>query len=164
MRMAKPTQPLGTPKVHSIPFTKDAYEKLKADLYALKKRREEVVVRLTAAREQGDLSENGAYKYAKQELGEIGRQMRHLKYQLLFGYAATAKSGGVIDFGSTVTIKNDSREITFMLVSEYESNPSEKKLSTSSPIGSAVIGKKVGDTVTIALPNGETSYTIIAVR
>ena len=152
-----------TPKIHSIPFTKDAYEKLQSDLHALKKRREEVVIRLTAAREQGDLSENGAYKYAKQELGDIGRQMRHLKYQLLFGYVAATKSGGAIDFGSTITIKNDAREITFMLVSEYESNPSEKKLSTSSPIGSSVIGKKVGDIVTVSLPNGSVDYTITQV-
>jgi transcription elongation factor GreA len=149
-----------SPKVHSIPYTKDAYEKLTRDLHALKKRREEVVIRLTAAREQGDLSENGAYKYAKQELGDIGRQMRHLKYQLLFGYIAPATTGGSIGFGNTVTIRNDEREITFMLVSQFEADPAQKKLSTDSPIGAAVVGKKVGEKITVILPNGEVRYTI----
>lgn len=153
-------QPLPPP----IPFTSEAYQKLKEDLSRLEKLREEVVVRLTAAREMGDLSENGAYKYAKQELGTIGRQVRELRYKLKFGHVVTSKrTDGTIDFGSTVTITNPSRTITFLLVSEYESNPSEQKLSTKSPIGAAVIGKKVGDVVTIALPTGTTTYTITKV-
>jgi transcription elongation factor GreA len=148
----------------SIPFTKDAYEKLKVELDRLTKLSAEVVIRLSAAREMGDLSENGAYKYAKMELGDIGRQLRLVHYQLKFGHVVTKKSDtGVIDFGSTVTIKNDTREITFMLVSEFESNPAENKLSTNSPIGNAVIGKKVGDSVTILLPVGEVGYTILKV-
>lgn len=148
----------------SIPFTKDAYEKLKVELNRLTKLRAEVVIRLSAAREMGDLSENGAYKYAKMELGDIGRQLRLVHYQLKFGHVVTKKSDtGIIDFGSTATIKNDTREITFMLVSEFESNPAENKLSTNSPIGSAVIGKKIGDTVTISLPVGQVIYTITKV-
>ncbi len=145
----------------SIPFTKEAYEKLKAEQHRLTKLREEVVIRLTTAREMGDLSENGAYRYAKQELGDIGRQMRHINYQLKFGHVVTkTSSDGVINFGSTVTIENQDRSITFMLVSEFESNPTENKLSTSSPIGMAVVGKKIGDVVTILLPAGEVQYTI----
>ena len=145
----------------SIPFTKEAYEKLKAEHYRLTKLREEVVIRLTTAREMGDLSENGAYRYAKQELGDIGRQLRQINYQLKFGHVVTKTStDGVIDFGSLVTIENTNRSLTFMLVSEFESNPAENKLSTDSPIGRAVLGKKVGDTVIIKLPNGEITYTI----
>ncbi|MEP7167131.1 MAG: transcription elongation factor GreA [Candidatus Woesebacteria bacterium] len=147
----------------SIPFTQGAYKKLQQELDRLTKLRAEVVIRLTTAREMGDLSENGAYKYAKQELGDIGRQLRQVNYQLKFGHVVTRASSNSIDFGSTVTIKNESRELTFMLVSQFESNPAENKLSTDSPIGSAVVGKKVGDTVTITLPAGETEYTITKV-
>lgn len=147
-----------------IPFTYYAYEKLKKELVRLEKLREEVVIRLSAAREMGDLSENGAYKYAKQELGNIGRQIRDVRYKLKFGHVVTTRStNGQIEFGSTITIENNERSLTFMLVSEYESNPSENKLSTASPIGKAVVGKKTGDLVTVQLPQGESLYTITSV-
>jgi transcription elongation GreA/GreB family factor len=147
-----------------IPFTQEAFDKMKAEVQRLNTYREEVVIRLQAAREQGDLSENGAYKYAKFELGNIGRQLRDLKYKLTFGYVPVKAAAGVIDFGATITIKNDTKDMTFMLVSEHESNPTQNKLSTNSPIGNAVKGKKVGDVVEVVAPAGVTKWKIMKVE
>ncbi len=146
-----------------IPFTKEAYEKLQSDLDRLTKYREEVVVRLTTAREMGDLSENGAYRYAKMELGDISRQMRQLKYQLRFGFVPPKSTSGIIGFGNTVTLEGKDKSLSFMLVSKHESNPEEHKLSTESPIGKAILGKKAGDEIVVMLPAGEIKYKITKV-
>ena len=152
-------------KQAKIPFTKEAYERLKSERLRLKKLREEVIVRLQAARELGDLSENGAYKYAKFELGNIGRQLREINFQLTYGEVKEkGNKDGVIGFGNLVTVKNDEKSLTFLLVSEYEANPQEAKLSLSSPIGQAVVGKKAGDTIAVTLPAGQTIYTIVGVK
>lgn len=144
-----------------IPFTQQAYDKLQQEFDRLTELREEVLIRLEEARQMGDLSENGAYKYAKSELRDIDRKLRQLKIQRRFGYVVkNKKSNGVIDFGSSVTLKNDTHTITFMLVSEFESDPEQKKLSTKSPMGKAVVGKKFGDEVVVETPAGKTEYMI----
>ncbi len=144
-----------------IPFTPEAYQELEQELQRLQTERVAVLGRLQEAREMGDLSENGAYKYAKLELGTIGRRLRELRHLLSIGAPTlVANQSATIGFGSTVTIKNPARELTFLLVSQYESNPAEQKLSTTSPIGAAVLGKKVGDHITVETPNGPADYQI----
>lgn len=147
-----------------IPFTIEAYEKLEADIARLTKQREEVMVRLKIAREQGDLSENGAYTYAKFELGSIGRQLRHLHF-LHRNVDVVEKQPGneVVSFGSEVTVESNGKQMVFCMVTKHESNPLENKLSIESPIGSGLMGKKKGDTVTITIPAGEVVYTIVNV-
>ena len=112
----------------------------------------------------GDLSENGAYRYAKFELGSLGRQLRELRFKLKNGYVPIIKSGrnpaDAIDFGSTVTVRDGENFLTFLLVSQYESDPAQNKLSTESPIGRAVVGKRVGDVVKVKLPAGEREFEI----
>lgn len=135
-----------------------------AELSAL---REEVMERLVTAREMGDLSENGAYKYAKFELGNIGRQLKRLQHLLEVGYPvekSTAQSS-TVDFGSTVTVQKvgtqDSK--TFTVVSKHESDPSKDLLAFTSPMGKAVMHKTVGDTVTLTTPRGDVSYRITSI-
>lgn len=147
-------------KPHTIPFTKDAYEALQTNLEKLLVKEQEVVARLTVAREQGDLSENGAYKYAKQELGDVRRQMRDMRYKLLFGTVATASQNGVVEFGSFVTLSDGKKNVRYQLVGKFESDPSIGKISKESPLGSLLLGKKMGDTVVVTTPNGSVSYTI----
>lgn len=161
-----PSKPTQTRKIPDpIPFTADAYAEMEAEWRRLGKLRKEVLGRLQVAREQGDLSENGAYTAAKFELGNIGRQQRQLRYLLHYGQVVTGgtHADGSIDFGSKVTIQSDRRELHFMLVSEHESNPADNKLSLSSPIGRAVKGKKQGDVITVEAPAGTISYTITKV-
>lgn len=152
----------------SIPFTPEKYREMEIEVIKLEKLREEVMERLVTARSMGDLSENGAYKYAKFELGNIGRQLKRFKQLLVKGFPAPKKTGtkGLIDFGSTVLIeKQDDKKLrnTFMIVSEYESDPSKGKLAYSSPMGKAMMRKKSGDVFIVETPKGIVNYLIIEV-
>jgi len=146
-----------------IQLSEEGYKQFQADFDRLTEERKEILVRLQAAREMGDLSENGAYHAAKFELGTTDRQLRKLTYQLRFGQVTKSKGNGLVDFGSTVTISQNGREMTFTLVSGYESNPSEHKLSVYSPIGQAIMGKKAGDTAIADVPAGKLEIKIISI-
>ncbi|PIP52957.1 hypothetical protein COX08_03595 [Candidatus Beckwithbacteria bacterium CG23_combo_of_CG06-09_8_20_14_all_34_8] len=151
-------------KIPIIKFSKEGYEKLSINLIKLEQQREKAIESLQKAREQGDLSENGAYKAARYELGNVDRQLRLVKYQLRFGKVIEKTTNDKIDFGSTITIDNGNKKMIFTLVGGYESDPKQNKLSTYSPIGKAVIGKKVGETVLVQTPSGERKFTIISVK
>lgn len=148
----------------TIPFTQQAFQKLRNDYQLYQKEKKEIMERLQTAREMGDLSENGAYKYAKFELGRVSRQLRELKHLLDNGYITTTKTQGVVDFGSTVTVQHDSQKMTFLIVSAHESDLTQHKLSMDSPLGQALMGKSVGDTMTVKAPAGNMSYTIMAIE
>lgn len=144
-----------------IPFTQLAYEKMVSDVQRLQKEREETLERLKIAREQGDLSENGAYRYAKMELGNISRQLRTLHHLIKFADVKKIQSNHeFVEFGSTVTLTQNDKEYEYMLVSEYEADPLFKKLSMVSPIGTAVMGKHVGDSIAVTTPSGIKKYVI----
>lgn len=151
-------------KIDPIPFTKDAYEKLQTEYDRLLQEREEVKERLTVAREMGDLSENGAYRYAKQEMSSIGRQLRDLMYQLKFGVVITKTQSEIVDFGTTVTVSDGVKESTYLIVSKYESDPKQNKISGESPLGSALVGRKVGDRVEVVLPHSTILYTVLSIQ
>jgi transcription elongation factor GreA len=149
----------------SIPFTADAYQKLQAEYDRLTTEREQLLVRLQTAREMGDLSENGAYKYAKIELGNVNRRLRELKHLLQHGHVVQKQANPqTVQFGCTVTLQQGKRTVSYMIVSQHESNPQQGKLSTDSPIGQALFGKKKGDTVTVNAPAGLLEYTIIDIQ
>ena len=147
-------------KPNPIPFTRKAYSKMQQDQKDLQKERGEILIRLQTAREMGDLSENGAYTAAKFELGGTDRKLRQLAYQLKVGVITESKNDNTVDFGSKVTLKINDTETSFLLVSDRESDPKQNKLSIQSPIGQAVLGKKLGDKVTVLAPAGKTTYTI----
>lgn len=155
------------PKVlKTIPFTPKKYKEMIKKVQELEAEREEVMKRLVDARAMGDLSENGAYKYAKFELGNIGRQLKRYTKLIAQGFPAPKNTGpkGLIDFGSVVTIQKlgfSKNERTFTIVSEHESDPSEGKISYKSPMGKEMMRKKVGDEVVVITPVGENRYIII---
>ena len=151
-------------KQKKIPFSKQAYEKLKHKQIQLEQKRQEVIKRVQTAREMGDLSENAAYKYGKLEISSINRELREIAFLLRYGEIKKPKHGEIIDFGSIVTIESKMGKNTFTLVSEYESNPSENKLSINSPLGKLLINKKVGNTITVNAPAGDIEYKIIKVK
>lgn len=150
--------------IKTISFTDEGYEKLQKDLERLKKEREEVVIRLRTAREMGDLSENGAYKAARFELGSTDRQIRRLQYLLQSGSVVPKSTSGNIGFGNKVTVQSENGILTFTLVDKYESDPQKHMLSFQSPIGKAVLGKKEGDSIQVSTPKGVLSYKIIKVE
>lgn len=149
----------------AIQFTKSGFEKTQKDFDSLTEKRKTAVLNLQHAREMGDLSENGAYKAARFELSGIDRELRRLKYLLRFGEVIkTNADNSSADFGNTVTIKNNTKQITFTLVGPYESNPKSGSLSVASPIGKAVLGRKKGDKVFVFTPNGKMEYEVIKIE
>ena len=118
---------------HTAPqfvFTPDEFQKMQTRKKQLLRLKTEVMERVKIAREMGDLSENGAYKYGKFELGNIRRELRRLHFLLEHGTVGTVEQHyEAIAFGCTFTLQNEFGERTFMLVNEYESNPQENKLS-----------------------------------
>lgn len=145
----------------TIPFTQEALDKIKKQYHSLQLERKEIMERLKIAREMGDLSENGAYKYAKFELGSVSRQLRDLKHLLDNGYIKVKTfSSDRVEFGSKVVITEGNNEFTFTIVSAHESDLTQNKLSMDSPLGHALMGKAIGDKITITAPIGDITYTI----
>jgi transcription elongation factor GreA len=162
-RFTKP--PLPKPVVAKIPFTRAAFEKIQAEERRLVAERAAVMQRLKTAREMGDLSENGAYQYAKFELSSINRQLRELHHQLAHGEIREKNvDDTTVSFGQMVVLETQTgtkkTTRTYTLVSKYEADPLQGKISDESPLGQAIIGKKVGDTVIVHAPAGEVTYTI----
>lgn len=146
-----------------IPFTLQKFTQMKEEVRVLLIEREALMGRLKVAREMGDLSENGAYKYAKFELGNVGRKLRELNYLLENGEAVETGAKPTAQFGTTITLNDGNSDLTFLLVSEYESDPVKGMLSLKSPIGQAVEGKKVGDHIEVVVPSGVKNYTIMKI-
>jgi len=147
-------------------MTKQGLEKLREELEDLiKNRRPKIVDRLQKARAMGDLSENSEYSAAKEELDLIERQIVEMK--VIVGNAEVIESSNnkqSVNIGSTVLVEVNGVKDEYTIVGEFEANPLEKKLSHISPIGKALIGKKVGDEVEIEVPAGKVRYKLIAIK
>ncbi|RCV54404.1 transcription elongation factor GreA [Marinitenerispora sediminis] len=139
-------------------LTQEAYNRLTAELEHLSgPGRIEIADRIEAAREEGDLKENGGYHAAKEEQGKIEARIVQLQQILNNARVGEApRSEGVVGPGMTVTVKfeGDDDEVTFLLASREESGAPIDVYSPKSPLGSAINGKKAGDTATYTLPNG----------
>lgn len=147
-------------KPDPLPFTSVGYEKLKVRQAELLAKREVVLVSLQRAREMGDLSENGAYTSAKFELGNTDRELRRLAHNLKYG-VVTAKAGtDRVGFGNAVTVETDGKTYTYLLVGTQESDPMQGTISLESPIGLALLGKKVGVKVVVTMPERTIEYRV----
>ncbi|WP_424536281.1 transcription elongation factor GreA [Sphaerisporangium viridialbum] len=140
-------------------LTQEAYDRLRAEFeYLSGPGRVDIAKKIEAAREEGDLKENGGYHAAKEEQGKMeGRilQLRQLLDQARVGEAPRAE--GVVGPGMTVTIRfdgDDDEEVTFLLASREESGAPIDVYSPRSPLGAAINGKKIGERATYTLPNG----------
>jgi transcription elongation factor GreA len=138
-------------------LTQQAYDRLTAELEELTgPRRDEVVARIAQAREEGDLKENGGYHAAKEEQGKIEARIRQLT--VLLRTAEVGQPGGATDqvaAGTVVTASVAGNEMRFLLGSREIAGESDLDVySDGSPLGSAIVGAKVGDTVTFTAPNG----------
>jgi transcription elongation factor GreA len=139
-------------------LTQEAYDRLKSELdYLSGPGRVEIAKKIEAARDEGDLKENGGYHAAKDEQGQReGRinQLTHIVQNARVG--EPPRTDGVVGPGMTVTVRfgADDDEVTFLLASREESGSPIDVYSPRSPLGSAISGKKVGETATYTLPNG----------
>lgn len=148
-------QPL---KVH---LTRTGYDELTEELEKLKSKEPSAVDRVTKAREFGDLSENSEYHAAREDLAMIQGRIEELEELLARAeIVKKARKNGAVSLGSEVTVQFDGKEITYVLVGEYEADPLKKKISIDSPLGRALLGKKPQEQVEIEAPVGKIIYTI----
>ncbi len=149
-------------------YTKEGYQKLIDELEYLKvTRRQEVKELLKEARSFGDLSENSEYDEAKNQQAQVEHRIAELEFLIKNGEVVSEENidKNVVSIGSTVTIKyEDGRQVTYHIVSSNEVAPLEKKISDLSPIGSALVGHKKGETVTIVTPAGEKEAKIVTLE
>ncbi len=149
-----------------IQFTQDGYTKLQQELDLLKKTKlPQALDRLQKARAMGDLKENSEYTASKEDLAFVEGRIRELE-ELLHNATIVEVNleEGAIEIGCSVEVETNGNKTEFMIVGEFEADPMSKKLSHTSPIGSALLGKKKGDKVEIEVPAGKNVYTIVNVK
>ena len=151
------------PKTPNYKFTKEGFENLKKEYNHLLKRRPQVVINLSNAREQGDLSENAGFHAAKEELSQIDGRVRELKYLLRVGQVIDKVEGEKVIFGSRLIVEVNGETFKYQIVEEMEANPKVGKISTSSLIGSSLINREAGEEIAIKIPDGKVIYKIIKI-
>ena len=150
-------------------MTKESFEALQDELKRLiREERPRVIQDIAEARGHGDLSENAEYDAAKNRQGFIEGRIQELKDKLARAYVvdlANLKPDKVV-FGATVTLYDTAteEEVTFRIVGEDEADIKTGKLSCTSPVGRALIGHKLDDTVRAKVPSGVKEYEIIDIR
>ena len=139
---------------------------LEAELEKLKTEgRVDIAEKLKVARSYGDLSENSEYDEAKSEQAKIEARINELEYQLDHAVIIDSGDKDSVSMGSKVTVlrKSDNTEAVYEIVGFSQSNPSEGKISDESPVGTALMGAKVGETVTVEDPIGNLEFEIKAI-
>ena len=150
-----------------IYLTKEGLEDLKKEHEELvKTKRPDVLERVSQARSQGDLSENAEYVAARDELSFIDGRIDELE-ELLKQVEIIHNGKGsnhVVKLGSSVTLNVKGKKEDYMVVGEWEADPTAKKISHESPLGKALLGKKVGEKIEVEAPAGKVVYTIVSVK
>ena len=139
-------------------LTQEAADRLAAELAQLEgPLRAEIIKKIETARAEGDLKENGGYHAAREEQGKIEGRIRQLKHMLEHAHIGTPPAGesGVVGLGMLVTVDIAGDELKFLLGSREISSGDVDVYSEKSPLGAAVIGAKIGQTVNYTAPNGK---------
>lgn len=149
-----------------IEITKNGLEELKKELDELMNiKRPKVVERLSNARLQGDLSENSDYHNAKDELEFLDGRITELEEVTKNAVVVSENGNGDgVSMGTKVTLKIGDSEQTFHIVGEWEADPAEKKISHTSPLGEALLGKRKGEKVEVEAPAGKVVYEILHIE
>lgn len=147
-----------------IKLTLEGFEKLKKEREELIAKRPGVVDRMVQAREQGDLSENAGFHAAKDELSRIDSRIRELKLITRFAQVISSSNDSTVSLGSTVVIDDGSGPREFKIVGKLEADPAGGRVSDESPLGSILIGKKVGEIVEFNTPEGKRTYKILEIK
>jgi transcription elongation factor GreA len=155
--------------MEKIPMTAAGFKGLEEELNQLKNvERHAIIAAIAEARAHGDLSENAEYHAAKEKQSFIEGRVMELEDQI--GRAdvidISKLSGGSVKFGATVTLVDEdtNEERKYQIVGDVESDAKHGRISISSPIARALIGKSKGDTVEVAAPKGARSYEIVKVE
>lgn len=150
-------------------LTKEGKEELEKELKVLvTEKRVEIAERIKVARDFGDLSENAEYDAAKNEQARIEARIMEIEAMLKYAQiiSESGKVKGVISLGSTVVVydKNYDEEMTFKIVGTTEADVTEGKISNESPIGNALLNRKVGEEIIIDAPEGKSVLVIKKVQ
>lgn len=152
-----------------IPMTQAGYTMLGDELKKLKSvERPQVIQQIAEARSHGDLSENAEYHAAKEKQSYIEGRLTELEDQIARAEVIdpASLSGETVKFGATVTVVDEDtdEESRYQIVGDIEADVKSGKISISSPIARALIGKAIGDSVEVATPSGGRSYEILKVE
>ncbi len=154
--------------IEKLPMLAEGYARLVEELQRLKTvERPAIVEAIEEARAHGDLSENAEYHAAKERQGQNEAQIADLEDRLARAHVIdpATLSGDRVVFGATVDLldEDDSR-VTYQIVGEIEADAKKGRISYNSPVGRALIGRRVGDEVEVVTPSGEKYYLVEAVR
>jgi transcription elongation factor GreA len=156
--------------MNKVPLTKAGAESLEVELKDLKSvRRPKVIQDIATAREHGDLKENAEYHAAREEQGFIEARIKDLEGKLSNAQiidVTELKDTGKVIFGTTVVIydEDEDKEITYQIVGADEANIKAGKISVSSPVAMALIGKEVDDVALVKTPKGDKEFEILEVK
>ncbi len=155
--------------MQKTPMTVAGAQKLRDELQRLKQiERPRIINAIAEARAHGDLKENAEYHAAREQQSFVEGRVLEIETKLSFSHIidiTQMENTGRIIFGSTVKLtSNDSKSLTYQIVGEDEADINENKISVTSPVARALIGKYEGDSVEVKTPDGSNTYEIIAVE
>jgi transcription elongation factor GreA len=152
------------PKRDPIPVTAESMERMRVELDDLTRvQRPQVVARIKSARELGDLKENSDYQAAREEQSFLEGRVRLLEDRLRFAVIMDEGPSNRVTLGSVVVVEHDGDELIYSIVGTTEADPAAGRISTSSPVGSALVGASVGDEVQVRTPRGAVSYRVVKI-
>ena len=154
--------------MNTVPMTKEGLDKLTGDIAELEERRPKVLLQIKEAREKGDLSENAEYHAAREDLSMLESRIREMKDKISRAVLVdkTKIGGDTVVFGATVKLLSlaDNEEEEFTLVGEGENDPLNGRILTTSPMGQALLTKKVGDKIEVPTPKGALKFKLLDIK
>jgi transcription elongation factor GreA len=151
-----------------IPMTAAGFERLQEELKRLKTVDRPAIIRAIAeARDHGDLSENAEYHSARERQSFIEGRVLELEDKIARAEVIDVSklSGKIVKFGATVTLEDEESEekVVYQIVGEDEADIAQRRLSVTSPLARALIGKTIGESVEVSTPRGARSYEVVKV-
>jgi len=154
--------------MNTVPMTKEGLDKLTGDIAELEERRPKVLLQIKEAREKGDLSENAEYHAAREDLSMLESRIREMKDKISRAVLVdkTKIGGDTVVFGATVKLLSlaDNEEEEYTLVGEGENDPLNGRILTTSPMGQALLTKKVGDKIEVPTPKGALKFKLLDIK
>ena len=155
--------------MEKFPLTKQGFIALEAELKNLKGvERPNIIAAIAEARSHGDLSENAEYSAAKEKQSFIEGRIQDLEAVISRAQVidVTANKSDVIRFGATVLVVDEDTDVekTYQIVGDYEADIEKNKISLSSPLAKALIGKEIGDVAEYVAPGGKKSFEILDIK
>jgi transcription elongation factor GreA len=148
-------------------ITSDGLQLLREELAALESEgRREIAERIKVAREWGDLKENSEYHDAKNDQAHLETKIARLRERISAAVVVEEQTGesGTIGFGSTVVVRDQGgAERRWSIVSSHDASPADGRISADSPVARALLGRRAGDEVAVALPRGESVLTVLSI-